>query len=246
MNAVTVEFADNEAVVLTFENQRLTCRVFRMEVDRVARALLALGIAKGEHVGIWSTNCVSWVLAQFATAKIGAVLVTINPAYRLHELEFALRQSECNVLISGEGFKDACYREMLLTLIPELATATAPEDLHSFKFPILRRLISLAAKPGMSSWQEILSRADQVAPGQLAARQAELDFDDVINIQYTSGTTGFPKGAMLTHHNILNNGFWIGERMCFTHRDRLCISVPFYHSFGIVLPNFASVTHPPT
>ncbi len=242
-NEVTVEFADNEALVSTFENQRLTYRAFRMEVDRVARALLALGIAKGEHVGIWSTNCVSWVLAQFATAKIGAVLVTINPAYRLHELEFALRQSECNVLISGEGFKDACYREMLLTLIPELATATAPEDLHSFKFPHLRRLISLAAKPGMSSWQEILSRADQVAPGQLAARQAELDFDDVINIQYTSGTTGFPKGAMLTHHNILNNGFWIGERMRLTHRDRLCIPVPFYHCFGMVLANLACVTH---
>src|SRR5258708_38202193 len=122
-NEVTVEFADNEALVSTFENQRLTYRAFRMEVDRVARALLALGIAKGEHVGIWSTNCGSRVLAQFATAKIGAVLVTINPAYRLHELEFALRQSECNVLISGERFKDADYAQMLLDLVPELASA---------------------------------------------------------------------------------------------------------------------------
>src|SRR6266851_2315973 len=243
LDEVAAEFAGNEALVSTFENLRLTYAAFRQEVDQVARSLMALGVRKGKRVGICSTNGAAWVLAQFATAKIGAVLVTINPAYRLHELEFALRQSECNVLISGEGFKDADYGEMLRSLIPELAGADPHEDLHSFKFPHLRRIIFLGERPGILSWKNLLSRATRIPPEDLAARQAELDFDDVINIQYTSGTTGFPKGAMLTHHNILNNGFWIGERMRFTYRDRLCIPVPFYHCFGMVLANLACVTH---
>jgi fatty-acyl-CoA synthase len=242
---VAARFTDNEALVSTFEQQRHSYGELAAEVNRVARALLALGVQKGERVGIWSTNCVAWVLVQFATAKMGAILVNINPAYRLHELEFALKQSECNILISGEQFKDADYPAMLRELIPELGQSNGGQDLRVGKFPCLRRLIFLGAAtpPGFVAWKDFLDSAQQVAPEALAERQASLDFDDVINIQYTSGTTGFPKGAMLTHHNILNNGFWIGERMRFTHRDRLCIPVPFYHCFGMVLGNLACLTH---
>jgi len=211
---IAAEYAGNEALVSTFENRRFTYAQLRDEVDRWARALMALGVQKGDRVGIWSTNCVAWVVVQFATAKIGAILVNINPAYRLHELEFALKQSQCSVVLHGEGFKDANYAEML-------------RDVN-----VKCRVIPLA------TW-EIVSDERQ----DLADRQSSLSFDDVINIQYTSGTTGFPKGAMLTHHNILNNGFWVGERMRLTHRDRLCIPVPFYHCFGMVLGNLACVTH---
>jgi fatty-acyl-CoA synthase len=245
LDEVAARFPDTEALVSTFENQRSTYARFVAEVDRVARALMALGVERSEHVGVWSTNCIAWVLAQFATAKIGAVLVNINPAYRLAELEFALRQSECNVLISGERFKDADYARMLTELIPELSGIGPREDLHSNRFPELRRVVYLGEErwEGFLSWRELLRSADQVSPDELAERQALLDCEEVINLQYTSGTTGFPKGAMLTHHNLLNNGFWIGERMRLTHHDRLCIPVPFYHCFGMVLGNLAAVTH---
>jgi fatty-acyl-CoA synthase len=245
LDQVAAEFGANQALVSTFENRRFSYAQFVEEVNRLARALLALGVQKGERVGIWSTNCVAWVLTQFATAKIGAILVNINPAYRLHELEFALKQSECNLLFSGESFKDADYATMLHRLVPELANVGPDKDLRSEKFPQLRRLIFLGDQPtsGFLNWSALLTWADRISPDVLAERQASLDCDDVINIQYTSGTTGFPKGAMLTHHNILNNGFWVGERMRFTHRDRLCIPVPFYHCFGMVLGNLACLTH---
>src|ERR1041384_2462633 len=245
LDTVAARFSDQEALVSVFENQRFTYRALKEEVDRCARALLGLGVQHGEHVGIWSTNCVAWVLAQFATAKIGAVLISINPSYRLHELEFALRQSDCNCLLTGEGFKDADYAAILHELIPELSATGEHKDLHSEKFPRLRRIVYLApkSKPGMLSWKAFMTLAEPVALGDLVERQAVLDCDEVINIQYTSGTTGFPKGAMLTHHNLLNNGFWVGERMRFTHRDRLCIPVPFYHCFGMVLGNLVCVTH---
>jgi len=225
LDEIATEFADHEALVSVFENQRFTYGAFRDEVNRRARALMALGVQKGDRVGIWSANCAAWVVTQFATAKMGAILVNVNPAYRLHELAFALQQSECNVA--------------------ELAGADPREALRSEKFPCLRRLVFLGEQPkaGFLSWSELLTWADRVTPDALAGRQAALDFDEVINIQYTSGTTGFPKGAMLTHHNILNNGFWIGERMRLSHHDRLCIPVPFYHCFGMVLGNLACVTH---
>jgi fatty-acyl-CoA synthase len=230
LEQVAAEFPSNEALVSTFENRRFNYAQFLGEVNRLARALMGLGVQKGERVGIWSANSVAWVLAQFATAKVGAILVNINPAYGLHELQFALKQSDCNVLISGEGFKTADYAAMLRQLIPELAGTDARENLRAEKFPQLRRVLFPAAnQPGFLSWDELLRLADGVTGDALAERQESLDFDDIINIQYTSGTTGFPKGAMLTHHNILNNGFWVGERMRLTHRDRLCIPVPFYH-----------------
>ncbi len=245
LDRVAGEYAGNEALVSVFENKRFTYAQFLEEVNRCARALLALGVQKGDRVGCWSTNCAAWVITQFATAKIGAVLVNINPAYRLHELEYALQQSQCNVLISGECFKDADYAGMLTQLMPELATADRYGELHAGKFPDLHRVIYLGGRtlPGMLNWGELLMWHDRVTAKALAQRQAELDFDEVVNIQYTSGTTGFPKGAMLTHHNILNNGFWVGERMRLTPRDRLCIPVPFYHCFGMVLGNLACVTH---
>ena len=245
LDQVASEFPENEALVSTFENQRYTWAELLAEVNRVARALMAMGVQKGDRVGMWSTNCVAWVLAQFATAKIGAILVNINPACRTHELEFALRQSACNFLISGERFKDAEYAQMLSELIPELASADPRQELRAQKLPQLRRIIFLGAQPHgkMLDWRELLSWADRIPAGQVAEQQASLQCDDVINIQYTSGTTGFPKGAMLTHHNILNNAFWAGERMRFTPRDRLCIPVPFYHCFGMVLGNLVCLTH---
>src|SRR5436309_10691656 len=245
LDEVAARFPTNEALVSVFENRRFTYAQFLEEVNLVARALLALGVRKGDRVGIWSANCVAWVLAQFATARIGAILVTLNPAYRLYELEFALCQSECNVLISGERFKDADYAPMLRELVPELDATGPQQELQSQKFPHLRRILFLGAQAqvGMISWSELLGWAEQVAPEKVAERQAELDFDEVINIQYTSGTTGFPKGAMLTHHNILNNGYWVGERLRLTRHDRICIPVPFYHCFGMVLGNLACVAH---
>ncbi len=245
LDDVADRFATQEALVSIFENRRFTYAAFRAEVNKLARALLALGMQKGERVGIWSTNCIAWVFAQFATAKIGAILVNINPAYRLFELEFALRESQCNALISGERFKDDDYAQMLHDTIPELATADPHADLQSAKLPNLRCVVYLGDRSalGMLAWPELLALADQIGPDPLAERQAQLDFDDVINIQYTSGTTGFPKGAMLTHHNLLTNGFWVGERMRLTQRDRLCIPVPFYHCFGMVMGNLACVTH---
>jgi len=244
LDQVAAEFSTNEALVSVFEHRRFTYAEFLAEVNRLARSLLALGTKKGDRVGIWSTNCAAWVLTQFATAKIGAILVTINPAYRLYELEFALRQSECNLLISGERFKDDDYARMLRDLIPELAATRQSDELHSQKFPHLRQIVFLGeeAQAGMIAWAELLSRADEVTFKTLAECQAALDFDEVINIQYTSGTTGFPKGAMLTHHNILNNGYWVAERMRLRADDRLCIPVPFYHCFGMVLGNLACVT----
>jgi fatty-acyl-CoA synthase len=209
LDKITGQYGDNEALVSVFENRRYTYRQFLEEVNHAACALMDLGVEEGDRVGIWSTNCVAWVLMQFATAKVGAILVNINPAYRTHELEFALKQSECSYVFHGDGFRDANYAQMLREI-----------DIKCHVVPL-------------SEWKP--------GPGKFVRR--ELDCDNVINIQYTSGTTGFPKGAMLTHHNILNNGFWVGERMRLTHRDRLCIPVPFYHCFGMVLGNLACVTH---
>jgi len=267
LDEIAARFPERDALVSVFENQRFTYAAFQAEVNRVARAFLALGVKPGEHVGMWSQNCVAWVLAQFATAKIGAVLVNINPAYRLTELAYALRQSDCQVLVAGRRFKDADYLQMLGELIPELVKADPLGNLVAKEFPRLQHVILLSEIPGdmtangttgpgerqeqppvpaaggMLNWSEFCGWAERVPMSQLADRQASLDFKDVINLQYTSGTTGFPKGALLTHHNILNNGFWSAERMRFTERDRLCIPVPFYHCFGMVLGNLACVTH---
>jgi fatty-acyl-CoA synthase len=222
-------FPDGEALVVRHQGVRLTWTRLKQECERLARGLIALGLEKGDRIGIWSPNWAEWVLAQFATPRIGAILVNINPANRAAELEYALRQSGCTALIIAPPLKTANYAEIL-------AEVAAPD---------LRTVIAFGDQtvPGALSWDEVLRRGDSVPMEELRAREREQHFDDPVNIQYTSGTTGFPKGATLSHHSIVNNAFFLGQRMRLTERDRLCIPVPFYHCFGMVLGNLACVTH---
>ena len=241
---VAAAFPGREALVSCHQGVRYTYRELRDQCDRFARGLLAIGVGKGDRIGIWAPNHAEWVVAQFATPKIGAILVNINPAYRTHELEYALKQSGCAALIIAPPFKTSDYGALLGEVCPELASCP-PGQLRAARLPELRTVIAFGAQrvAGAFAWGDVLARADAVTAETLAARQAEQAFDDPINIQYTSGTTGFPKGATLSHHSILNNGFFIGERMRLTEADRLCIPVPFYHCFGMVLGNLAAVTH---
>ncbi len=215
---------DHEALVVPHQRYRATYREFWDQVNTVARALLGRGVAKGDRVGIWAPNRYEWVLIQYATAGIGAILVNINPAYRSHELEYVLQQSGSSLLIHARGFRSADYVAMVREVrsrCPELRASLSLED----------------------DWNYLIAAAGDVSSEALAEREASLQFDDPINIQYTSGTTGFPKGATLSHHNILNNGFFIGESVRYNERDRVCIPVPFYHCFGMVLGNLACTTH---
>ncbi len=222
---------------------RWTYRELADRADAFAAGLLALGLARGERIGIWSLNNAEWVIAQFATAKAGLVLVNINPAYRLHELEFALNKVGCRALITATSFKTSDYIGMLETLAPELA-ACAPGALTAARLPHLRHVIQIGgAHPGTMRFEDVPALADDAHRAALARLQPELQFDDVINIQFTSGTTGSPKGAALTHHNILNNGYFIGRAMRLSEADKLCIPVPLYHCFGMVLGNLACTTH---
>jgi fatty-acyl-CoA synthase len=233
LRRIAATFGDSEAVVDVPSGRRWTYRQLDADTDALARGLLRAGIEAGDRVGIWAPNCAEWVLLQFATAKIGAILVNINPAYRTSELAYALRQSGVRLLVSAESFKTSDYRGMISEVRPGLDA--------------LDEVIYL----GTPEWDALLAAgqdgaAPGGAPGQadpLGTRAADLTFDDPINIQYTSGTTGFPKGATLSHHNILNNGFFIGEMCRYTEQDRVCIPVPFYHCFGMVLGNLAAVTH---
>ena len=221
-------FGDRDAVVDVPAGRRWTYAQLDVDTDTLARGLIAAGIKAGDRVGIWAPNCAEWVLLQYATAKAGIILVNINPAYRSHELNYALRQSGVRLLVSAESFKTSNYRAMI-------------EEV-SVGLPGLERVIYL----GSADWDElfVVGRMPVAGGGdQLAERQAVLSFDDPINIQYTSGTTGFPKGATLSHHNILNNGYFIGEGCGYTEQDRVCIPVPFYHCFGMVLGNLACTTH---
>lgn len=239
------QYPDNDALISRHQQLRYSYRDFHAAVTRAARGLLALGVEPGERVGIWSTNNAEWCITQFATAKIGAILVNINPSYRTSELEYVLRQSGTNVLITEGAYKNSEYARMLVELEPAL-DQPQDGDLRSEKLPELRAVICLdeaLTRPGMQSWQSLMQAADRVAEDAVAKRQDTLDFDDPINIQYTSGTTGSPKGATLTHHNILNNGYFAARSMQFSDRDRLVIPVPLYHCFGMVLGNLACVSH---
>jgi len=218
-------FPDREALVDLPAGRRLTYAEVDAEVEQLARALLARGIARGERVGIWAPNCADWYLTQFATARIGAILVNINPAYRTHELRYVLNQAAIGTLVATPAFKTSDYRAMIDEVRPDVAS--------------LRDVFYL----GDESWSELLAGADEVPAEAVAERAGELAFDDPINIQYTSGTTGFPKGATLSHHNILNNGYFVGEGMGYTADDRICVPVPFYHCFGMVMGNLAATTH---
>jgi len=237
-------FSDREALVVRHQNLRYTWAQLADEVDRCARGLLALGLKPGERVGIWSPNNAQWCIAQFATAKVGVVLVNINPAYRLNELEYALKQSGCRWLICADAFKTSDYHAMLHELLPELERS-AIGALQSHMLPELRGVISLCDTPvdGMLLWKGLMDMADNVGPEQLRQCGEQLQFDDPINIQYTSGTTGFPKGATLSHYNILNNGYMVGESLKLSEHDRLVIPVPLYHCFGMVMGNLGCVTH---
>jgi fatty-acyl-CoA synthase len=225
-----------DALVFPHLGYRRSYAQFKDDVDACARALIALGIQAGEHVGIWATNRPEWVIVQFATAAAGAVLVNINPAYRAHELEYVLNQADITTLFLTDRFKGTDYFAILATVCPELADAS-PGELESARCPRLRQVIAIkdTAGPGMLSWTAFLDNGRSVSAGSLLQRQRGARADDVVDIQYTSGTTGFPKGAMLTHRNLLMNAFYVGQRQAFTEQDRLCIPVPFYHCFGCVM-----------
>ena len=237
-------YADNEALVSRHQNLRYTYRQLQREVDRAARALIALGVEKGQRVGIWAPNCAEWTITQFATSKLGAILVNINPSYRLNEVQYALRQSGCAWLVTAPRFKTSDYTGMIHELTPELA-GSQPGALKSANFPNLRGVVRLGEEPspGMLGWSALLALAERVGADELARRQRQQEFDDPINIQFTSGTTGYPKGATLSHHNILNNGYFTTELLRFTDRDRLLIPVPLYHCFGMVMGNLGCVSH---
>ncbi|WP_335944921.1 AMP-binding protein [Pseudomonas sp. G166] len=237
-------YPKGEALVVRHQSLRYTWRQLAEAVDLHARALLALGLKTGDRLGVWAPNCAQWCISQFASAKIGVILVNINPAYRASELEYVLRQSGCQWLVCAGAFKTSDYHAMLQALVPELAQQSIGQ-LQSECLPDLRGVISLdpQAPSGFLPWVQLAALGAAVTPEQLAERQASLQFDQPVNIQYTSGTTGFPKGATLSHRNILNNGYMVGESLGLGATDRLVIPVPLYHCFGMVMGNLGCMTH---
>lgn len=235
---------DNDAVVAVWRNQQYTYKAFYELCCRAAKGFLTLGIAKGDRVAVWATNYPEWVITQIATAMIGAILIPVNPAFREHELEYTLEDSETQTLILIERFKTSDYVTMFYNVCPE-ARQSNPGEIQSEKLPHLKNVIVLSeeAHPGMYTWNTLLEYGDTVSDADLEKRESSLDPDDIINIQYTSGTTGFPKGASLTHFNIVNNAYLVGANMKFTSNDRLCIPVPFYHCFGMVLSNMVCIVY---
>jgi fatty-acyl-CoA synthase len=225
LEATVARHPDRDALVSRHQGLRYTYAELDAEVNTVARALLALGIEVGDRVGIWSPNRAEWMVVQYATAKIGAILVNINPSYRTSELEYVLRQSGCRLLLAAPAFKTSDYVAMVKEVRP---LCPALESAIFFESP---------------EWDELRAGAERVTADELRVRSAELDFTDPINIQYTSGTTGFPKGATLSHHNILGNGFFVGEGCRVTEQDRICVPVPYYHCFGMVMGNLAATSH---
>ncbi|MHC4947095.1 MAG: AMP-binding protein [Planctomycetota bacterium] len=243
LDRVAEAVPDQEAVVSLHQGLRFTYGEFNRIVNRAAKALLQLGIHQGDRVAIWSTNSYEWVTAQYATAKIGAILVNVNPAYRSHELEYVLRRSRARVLMLIESFKTSNYCDMLYEVCPEIRDGD-PGRIDSWRFPELETVVFIGRKqyPGMLTRRAFAELGDEMPDDALAERRAHLDIDDDINIQYTSGTTGFPKGVTLTHNNILNNAYFVARNMRLGPDDRLCVPVPFYHCFGMVLGNLAAMT----
>jgi fatty-acyl-CoA synthase len=241
LDATAARLPDALACVFCESGVRWSWRQLRDEADRLAAALLKLGLGKGDRVGIWSPNRPEWILAQYATARIGVVLVNVNPAYRLSELEYALNKVQCKAIITAPAFKTSAYVQMLQTLAPELA-ASEPGQLHATKLPHLRHVIRMGHErtPGMWNLPDVMAMADTAGIAAAHAVGATLQCTDAINIQFTSGTTGAPKGATLTHRNILNNALQVAQTMGYGAGDRLCIPVPLYHCFGMVMSSLAS------
>ncbi|MDD4857664.1 MAG: AMP-binding protein [Candidatus Krumholzibacteria bacterium] len=241
---IAATYPNNEALVYLPTGVRYTYGEFHDICRAAAKSLIAMGVRKGDRVAVWATNHPEWVIAQFSTALVGAILVTVNPAYKTHELEYGLKNSEAQTLILVPRFKSSDYAAMINQVVPELKGAT-PGAIKSRACPQLATVISIGAEkfPGMFTWDEFMTMGRNVSDEELDERGNECDFDDVINVQYTSGTTGMPKGASLTHHNILNNAYFVAEGMHFTDKDKLCIPVPLYHCFGMVLSTLVCVTH---
>jgi len=236
--------ADREAIISIHQNMRLTYRQLSEQVNIAAKALMALGLQKGDRIGIWSPNNLEWLITQYASAKIGSVLVTINPAYRSHELDYVLKQSGCRALVIQNQFKTSDYEGMVRELCPQL-NRCLPGQLEHSEFKSLSSVISMTSSSvtGIFDWQAMLALASSTSDDELQLRAQQLDMDEAINIQYTSGTTGFPKGATLSHHNILNNGYFTAGTMNFTEVDKLVVPVPLYHCFGMVMANLGCLTH---
>lgn len=237
------KYPEHEAVVYADRDLRMNYKEFNMLCRKAARGLMKLGVKKSEHIAAWSSNTPEWVVSQFATGKMGAVLVTVNTNYRTAELEYLLKQSDSTTIILMEQFKDASYIDMVYEIVPELKTSE-PGKLESSTLPFLKNVIVMGEKrfPGTYCWQDILDMAGDVTEEELDEQMATLKQSDVINMQYTSGTTGFPKGVMLTHSNIVNNAYNVASAMKLTDQDRLCIPVPFFHCFGCVMGTLACAT----
>jgi len=240
---IVERFPDNDALLIPYQNIHWTYKKFQQEVNRLATGLLNLGISKGDRVGIWGPNSVEWCLTQFATAKIGAIMVCINPAYRAYELEYALKKVDCKAIITAESFKSSQYLQILQEVVPELSSQT-PEFLQLKSFPQLEMIIRMGNEktPGMLNFDDVCNRGSQEDYLELANLKNILMPDDAINIQFTSGTTGTPKGATLTHCNIINNAYLSAKAMRFDETDKLCIPIPLYHCFGMVLGTLLCVT----
>ena len=241
---IAATYPDKEALVVRHQNIRWTFSEYKSRIDALAAGLVSLGVEPGDRVGIWSPNRVEWCLTQFATAKIGAIMVCINPAYRPYELEYALNKVKCQTIITAAQFKTSEYLRMLQEMAPELATCE-PGELKSIKLPHLTTVIRMgdAVSPGMFNFDKVCEMGDDTHYDRMTEIAPTLQADDAINIQFTSGTTGSPKGATLSHFNILNNGLQVGAGMRFTSEDRLCIPVPLYHCFGMVMGNLTCMTH---
>lgn len=243
LDIVCKKFPEQYAFRYTETDYTRTYPQFRDDVDRFARALIAMNVKKGDHVAIWATNIPQWFITFWATVKIGAVLVTVNTAYKLHEAEYLFKQSDTHTLIMADGFKDSNYIEIINALCPELKHSTAG-NLKSKTLPFLKNIITVESRiDGCYSWSDMDKLAETVSQNEVEKRAASIDKDDVCNMQYTSGTTGFPKGVMLTHYNVVNNGKAIGDCMNLTNADRMMIQVPMFHCFGMVLAMTAAITH---
>jgi len=238
------KYPKNDALVYVNRKLRLNYSQFKDKCEKIAKGLIALGIKKGDHIAVWAYNAPEWVFLQFASAKIGAVLVTVNTYYKSHELKYLLEQSDSTSLFLVEGFKDVNYIDMVYKILPELKE-TEPGKLNSEKLSYLKNIVFIGKKTpdGMYNFEEIINLGKNISDQKLKDIQESLDPDDVINMQYTSGTTGFPKGVMLTHYNIVNNAYYVGETMGMTELDRMCIPVPFFHCFGCVMSTLNCVIH---